>query len=110
MTHRVNGRRFHLAEAQGTQDFFGLNYYTRNLVRFSLRKPQDFFLPLEIAPGAEVNDLGWEVYPEGLGRILSEWSERSGRPILVVENGIADAADTQRPASWCGTLPRLPEH
>jgi beta-glucosidase len=90
------GRRFRVAEARGTQDFFGLNYYTRSLVRFSPRHPRDFFLPLEVAPGAEVNDLGWQVYPEGLGRLLTDWSERSGRPIVVAENGIADAADAQR--------------
>jgi beta-glucosidase len=65
-------------------------------VRFSPRNPRDFFLPLEVAPGAEVSDLGWQVYPEGLGRLLSEWSERSGRPIVIAENGIADATDAQR--------------
>jgi beta-glucosidase len=85
-------------EAKGTHDFFGLNYYTRDLVRFDLSRPADVFLPRTVTPGAEVNDLGWEVYPEGLGRLLREWSVRSGKPIHVTENGIADATDHQRPS------------
>jgi beta-glucosidase len=84
-------------EARGTHDFFGLNYYTRDLVRFDPRRPADVFLPREVAPGAEVNDLGWEVYPEGLGQLLRAWSRRADVPVVVTENGIADAADRQRP-------------
>ena len=85
-------------EAKGAHDFLGLNYYTRDLVGFDPGRPGDVYLPRSVAPGAEVNDLGWEVYPEGLGRLIREWSARSGRPILVTENGIADAADRQRPS------------
>jgi beta-glucosidase len=84
--------------AQGTQDFFGLNYYTRDLVQFDPTRPGDVFLPREVKPGAEINDLGWEVYPEGLGRLIREWAGRSGVPILVTENGLADASDRQRPS------------
>jgi beta-glucosidase len=85
-------------EAKGTHDFFGLNYYTRDLVRFDLRRPGDVFLPRRVVAGAEVNDLGWEVYPEGLGQLLRSWSARAGVPIYVTENGIADASDLQRPS------------
>lgn len=85
-------------EARGTHDFFGLNYYSRDLVRFDPRRLADVFLPRFVSPGSEVNDLGWEVYPEGLGRLLRAWAARSDRPILVTENGIADASDRQRPS------------
>ena len=94
---RFTRRRSLTAEARGTQDFFGLNYYTRSLVQFSRRNPTPSSFPSS-SPGAEVTDLGWEVYPEGLGRLLTEWSSRSGRAIVVAENGIADAADRQRPS------------
>jgi beta-glucosidase len=83
-------------EARGSHDFFGINYYSRDLVRFDPRRPADVFLPRRVTPGAEVNDLGWEVYPEGLGLLLRRWSARSGRPLLVTENGTADASDRQR--------------
>ncbi len=86
------------ARAKGTQDFFGLNYYTRDLVRFNPMRPGDVFLPRGVKPGAEINDLGWEVYPEGLGRLIREWAGRSGVPILITENGVADASDRQRPS------------
>ena len=85
-------------EARGTHDFFGLNYYSRDLVRFDPGRPEDFYLPRSVAPGAEVSDLGWEIYPEGLGRLLRDWSARSDRPILVTENGLADASDRRRPS------------
>lgn len=85
-------------EARGTHDFFGVNYYTRDLVRFDPRKPDDVFLPRTVKRGSEINDLGWEVYPEGLGHVLKEWAGRSGRPLLVTENGLADRSDRQRPS------------
>jgi beta-glucosidase len=87
---------FRVAEAKGTQDFFGINYYSRDLVRFDLRRPKDMFLPRSVRAGADVNDLGWEIYPEGLGRLVREWASRSGRPVYITENGIADASDAKR--------------
>ncbi|MGE5177927.1 MAG: glycoside hydrolase family 1 protein [Bacteroidota bacterium] len=75
---------------RGSSDFLGLNYYTRWLVTLFGKDPRS------PRPGAPVNDLGWEVYPEGLERALVETS-RYGLPIVVTENGIADAADRLRP-------------
>ena len=42
------------------------------------------------------SDLNWELYPEGLFRALRSLS-RERLPIIVTENGIADAADAMRP-------------
>jgi beta-glucosidase len=88
---------FPVPEARGTQDFFGLNYYSRDLVRFSLARSGELFVDRGVPPGAPVSDLGWEIYPAGLGMLLREWSARSGLPVYVTENGIADAADRLRP-------------
>jgi beta-glucosidase len=85
-------------EAKGTHDFFGVNYYSRDFVRFDPNRPADLFLPRSVAPGAEVNDLGWEIYPQGLGRILRRWGGRARVPLYVTENGVADAADRLRPS------------
>ena len=80
----------------GTQDFFGINYYTRDLVRPSLRRPGELFLAREVPSGADTNDLGWEIYPAGLGHLLRRWAPKSKVPIYVTENGIADVRDQKR--------------
>ncbi len=87
---------FRVSEARGTQDFFGLNYYSRDVVSFSPRSAGELFVRRGVPPGAEVSDLGWEIYPEGLGMLARTWARRSGLPVYVTENGIADAKDTKR--------------
>jgi beta-glucosidase len=90
-------RGFRVAEARGTQDFLGVNYYTRDVVRFSPARARELFIKREVAPDAEVSDLGWEIYPAGLGELLRVWARRTGLPIYVTENGVADARDDRRP-------------
>jgi beta-glucosidase len=85
-----------VAEARGTQDFVGINYYSRDLVRFSPRHAAELFVAREVPAGAEVSDLGWEVYPEGLGKLVRSWADRCRLPVYVTENGIADANDSKR--------------
>jgi beta-glucosidase len=93
----VRGERgFRVADARGTQDFFGINYYSRDLVRFAPGKPQELFCSRRVPPGAMVSDLGWEIYPAGLGHLVRSWGRRSGLPVYITENGIADAADEKR--------------
>jgi beta-galactosidase len=48
------------------------------------------------ADGRQTTDLGWEIYPEGMLDAL-KMMQRYGRPLYVMENGIADAKDTLRP-------------
>jgi beta-glucosidase len=85
-------------EAIGTHDFFGLNYYSRDKVRPGFRYSSELYLHRDVAPGAEVTDLGWEIHPEGLGQEIREWAGRSRKPVYVTENGLADALDAKRPA------------
>jgi beta-glucosidase len=87
---------FHVADARGTQDFFGINYYSRDVVRLSTRHAGEMFIARGVPPGADVSDLGWEIYPEGLGAVVREWARRSGLPVHITENGIADATDAKR--------------
>jgi beta-glucosidase len=91
-----SSRGFSVADARGTQDFLGINYYSRDLVRFSLEHAGELFVERRIPPGAEVSELGWEIFPEGLGMVLRDWHGRSGLPVYVTENGIADGADDKR--------------
>lgn len=76
-------------------DFFGINYYSRDIISFSLNVKNLFF---KIKPNEKVekNDLGWEIYPEGIYRIAKKYYERFHLPIYITENGIADSKDNQR--------------
>ncbi|MCY0881235.1 MAG: family 1 glycosylhydrolase [Firmicutes bacterium] len=72
------------------QDFIGINYYMRQWIRF----PR-FSSPIPSHPGHPVNDLGWEIAPDGLEDLLKSLSVWK-KPILVTENGIATHDDAQR--------------
>ncbi len=82
-----------------TLDFIGVNYYTRDFVRNSgydlpglmgTRSKRDHRQQV-----GKLNDLGWEVYPEGLAQYLREYA-RFELPILVTENGVPARDDDDR--------------
>lgn len=73
-------------------DFIGINYYFHDVVGI-----RNFFLKkdsLENKRG-EVSDWGWEIYPEGIYKVVKEIAKFK-KPIYITENGIADATDTKR--------------
>ena len=79
-----------------SQDFIGLNYYTRELVKFNHRYRGELFGQRVLKKQVLRSDLDWEVYPDGLYRTLVRLlPERL--PVLVLENGIADRSDALRP-------------
>jgi beta-glucosidase len=84
-----------LPDLLGSVDYFGANYYRRDLIRFAPGVPG--LLQILSGPGPK-NDLGWEIYPEGLLRLLRQAFARYHLPIFVTENGIADARGDARPA------------
>ena len=86
-----------LPELKNTLDWYGLNYYTRWMVR-SLSP-----VPHVARPGAPQNDLGWELWPAGLEHALVA-AGRFGKPVLVTENGVADARDVLRPAALVASV------
>jgi beta-glucosidase len=79
-----------------SQDFIGVNYYTRELVKFNHRNRAELFGERVLPAGAARSDLRWELYPDGLYRTLLSL-RREHLPIYVTENGIADRSDTMRP-------------
>jgi len=79
-----------------SQDFIGLNYYTRELVKFDHRYGAELFGQRVLVEPALRSDLTWELYPEGLYRTLVAL-RREQLPIYVTENGIADRDDALRP-------------
>jgi beta-glucosidase len=82
-----------------TLDFIGMNYYTRDFVRntgFSL--PGFVGLSGSLEDERRIgkrNDLGWEVYPEGLGHFLRSF-RRYRLPLLITENGIPTSDEDDR--------------
>ncbi len=82
-----------------TLDFIGVNYYTRDFVRnsgYSLPgMVGDFATRDHRQQRGKLNELGWEVYPEGLAQFLREYS-RYKLPILITENGIPTKNDDDR--------------
>jgi beta-glucosidase len=77
----------------GSLDYLGLNYYTRDLVIGHLRGPTPY--QAAAAPGRPRNDLGWEIYPEGLTRLLVRYASR-GWPLFVTEAGVSDSRGVWR--------------
>jgi len=68
-------------------DYIGINYYTRSWVHGTNATGR---------PGRPVNDLGWEIYPEGLGILMRQRYQRFCAPIWITENGVADREDKLR--------------
>lgn len=82
-----------LADLRGSVDFFGANYYRRDLVRFSPGAPG--LVTTTGGPNPR-SDLDWEIYPEGLYDLLKAAHARYRLPIYVTENGLADASGDKR--------------
>jgi beta-glucosidase len=86
-----------LPQAAGTQDYFGLNYYTVEHVAFDPRAPGELFGRGFYPEGADLSSTGFIANePEGLFDALS-WANRFDLPILITENGVEDRDDTLRP-------------
>ncbi len=68
-------------------DWFGVNYYTRKLIAPA---PGPWPSLKEAPTRLPTTAMGWEVYPEGLRRVLHLAHEHAGGlPIYVTENGMA---------------------
>jgi beta-glucosidase len=69
-------------------DWIGVNYYSRTIVGWPWPKSGPAGL-------GEQTDFGWEIYPQGLYDTLRRVG-RLGKPVMITENGIADADDRLR--------------
>ena len=69
-------------------DFVGINYYSRSTVSG---------ISDGVREGCYVNDLGWEIYHEGLIELSCKLGRKYGAPVFVTENGTCDNSDAFRP-------------
>jgi len=121
----MHRRALDLAASAHTLDFIGLNYYTRIFVS-KARLP---FVPLRVVPAyAELeqitgslglkllggrrgdrprSDMGWEIVPEGLGKVALALWKAYRLPVVVTENGMADGSPDGRERFLKGHLASL---
>jgi beta-glucosidase len=86
-----------MAAIAARTDFLGVNYYTRHVVEATEARP--LLVPV---PGADQTDMGWEVYPEGLRRLLGRLDRDYAPPeLLITENGAAFADVQQHDGRIC---------
>ncbi len=67
------------------QDFIGLNHYFHNRIDGWLGKNLNEWK----------SDMGWELYPEAIYHVLMDL-KRYNKPVIITENGLADAKDLNR--------------
>lgn len=70
---------------KGDFDFIGLNFYFHSGIDWGFNKNQNKVL----------SDVGWEIDPKGIYSVLRRL-RKWGRPIIITENGVADARDIYR--------------
>ncbi len=80
-----------LPGGRSTLDYLGVNNYGRWLVKFTTKAP---YYTSAVGPG-DKNDLGWEIYPKAIYKVIQAASAYKV-PVLVSENGLADAKDQLR--------------
>lgn len=70
----------------GFNDFLTVQYYFHNRFKFPRK--------LHLSDKSE-NDLGWEIFPEGIYHIIKRLKKYK-IPIYITENGLADSGDEKR--------------
>jgi len=77
-----------LDRVKGSLDWLGVQYYYDSPCRTFTYDLDDGAPPR--------TDLDWRIAPEGLYHVIKACGDRYGVPMLVTENGLADAEDSQR--------------
>jgi len=88
-----------IPEAQGTQDYLGINYYTVDRISFNLANRKELFTHSDFPEDADYSDNRFLAnMPEGLYDTL-KWAVKTypNLPIIITENGTEDADDHMRP-------------
>jgi len=86
-------KRF-LNKIKNELDFIGLDYYFHDRIVWypPFKKNKNYRLG---GVGERITDMGWEIYPEGIYHVLKSLAKFK-KPIIIIENGLADAKDEKR--------------
>ncbi len=86
-----------IPHSAGTQDFIGLNYYSRDFTRFDLFSPAESYMKKFYAKDDDLSSTGFIAnVPEGFYHGF-KWAVSYGLPVIVTENGVEDNQDAMRP-------------
>lgn len=92
----VGGLKEEVLQAKDTQDFIGLNYYTRDLIKFDPTKSNRAFSDRYFSDDALLSETGFMANdPQGF-RDAIKWANNFDLPIYVTENGCDDSKDDFR--------------
>lgn len=78
---------FFIDKIKGSYDYLGVNYYHHDRIVW--------YPPFRKNLNEKTTDFGWEIYPEGIYHVLKKY-QKFGKPLYILENGIADEKDLQR--------------
>jgi beta-glucosidase len=85
---------------RGRADWIGINYYSAMLASATrgivLPKIQAAIYIDRLPTDRPKTDFGWDIFPAGLATVLDEVKPYA-LPVVITENGIADANDVNRP-------------
>jgi beta-glucosidase len=94
---RLVHKRKQVRQARATQDFLGIDYYTRDYVSFNLLQYNELFGRRYFREGAELSSTGFLANePLGMYEAL-KWGLKYKLPIIITENGFDDSEDRVRP-------------
>lgn len=93
--HMPDNHAVDMAITGAPLDWLGINYYTRSLY---FADPSVPVLGFGQARGElPKSDLGWEIYPEGLTRLVSRVArDYTKLPLYITENGMSETDDRRR--------------
>ncbi|WP_337859948.1 family 1 glycosylhydrolase [Ferroplasma sp.] len=77
-------------EFAGT-DFIGIDYYSRITVRYINNDNIDIRYRFAFLPCKKCSDNYWDIYPEGIRFVSTEIFNQYRKPLIILENGIADS-------------------
>jgi beta-glucosidase len=104
--HLPRGWQADLSVVARPLDWVGINYYTRQVCKHDATA--SLWHSRRVDGDREKNDLGWEIYPEGLTHVLTRVGrEYTQLPIYVTENGISETDDSRRVAFYAKHLVAL---
>ncbi len=82
-------------EFAGT-DFIGIDYYSRIRVRYVDNDNVDLRYRFAFLPCSNCSDNYWDIFPEGIRNVSRSIFQHYRKPIIILENGVADANGTLR--------------
>ena len=82
-------------EFAGT-DFIGIDYYSRIIVRYVDNDNVDIRYRFAFLPCKNCSDNYLDIYPEGIRTVAASLFNQYRKPIIILENGVADATGKNR--------------